>query len=38
MKNGYNINEGFITLERNLVLEDQKVAVVTGRSSGRRVT
>ncbi|MGB0026817.1 MAG: hypothetical protein WBP64_08255 [Nitrososphaeraceae archaeon] len=36
MKNGYNISEGFITLERNLVLEDQKVAVVTGSSSGRR--
>ena len=34
MKNGYNINEGFITLERNLGLEDQKVAVVTGSSSG----
>lgn len=34
IKNDYNINEGFITLERNLVRKDQKVAVVTGSSSG----
>jgi short-subunit dehydrogenase len=34
IKNDYNINEGFITLERNLVLKDQQVAVVTGSSSG----
>ena len=34
IQNDYNLNEGFITLERNLVLKDQQVAVVTGSSSG----